>query len=117
MPSSTSRPGLSDRRLRGLAFVGLIGAPLAWLATLQTGYSLAYQACDTETRHWVTVPVVAGFAVVIATFVAASWAWRRSSEADEPRLLLARMGAGTAALMVVVMIATLVAPFVLRPCD
>jgi hypothetical protein len=117
MPSSTSHRGSSDRRLRVLALAGLIGAPLAWLTALQAGYSLAYQACDTDTRHWVTVPAVAGLVVVTVTLMAASRAWRRSSEADEPRLLLARIGAGTAALMVIVMIASVVAPFVLRPCD
>jgi hypothetical protein len=117
MDSSTSRPDFFERRLRLMAFSGLIGAPLIWLTAVQTGYVLAYQACDDESRSWVVVPTVVAIAAAAATFVVSLYAKRRAMKTLEPQPLLAKLGLGLAALMVIVLIASLVAPLMLRPCD
>lgn len=117
MPSSTSRHGWSDRRQRLLAFAGLLGAPLVWLAALQTGYVLAYQACDDRTTSWVIVPTAAaiGLAALITTI--AIRAQRRATGQPEPQPLITRLGTGIALLMLIVLVASLIPTVILHPCD
>ena len=117
MPSSTSRRGSSERKLRLIALTGVIGAPLIWLAALQTGYVLAYQACDAQSRAWVTTPTIGALAVLLGVFGITWFAERRARTIREPQPLLSWLGIGVAAMMVVVMMASSVAPLVLRPCD
>ncbi len=100
-----------------MAFSGLVGAPLIWLAALQAGYVLAYQACDDESRSWVVVPTAVAIAAAAAALVVSLYAKQRAAKTLEPQPLLAKMGVGLAALMVIVLIASLVAPLMLRPCD
>ena len=117
MASSTSRPDSSERKLRLLAFAGLIGAPLIWLTALQTGYVLAYQACDSESRSWVTIPTAIALAATVATLLIAFYGSRRAKKSLQPQPLLAQVGFGVAGMMVLVMVASLIAPLLLRPCD
>jgi NO-binding membrane sensor protein with MHYT domain len=100
-----------------MAFTGLIGAPLIWLTALQTGYVLAYQACDSESRYWVTVPTALALAAAAATVLISLAASRRAKKLLEPQPLLATLGLGLAAMMVIVLAASLIAPLLLRPCD
>jgi hypothetical protein len=100
-----------------MAFAGLIGAPFIWLTALQTGYTLAYQACDSQSRHWVTVPTAAALAAAVGTLAITAYGKRRAARSLEPQPFLAYLGLGLAALMVVVLVASLIAPLVLRPCD
>ena len=100
-----------------MAFAGIIGAPLAWLTALQTGYILAYQACDADSRSWVVIPSAAAVAIVIAALAVALLAATRARHTNEPQPTLAWVGVGVAALMAVVMIASIIAPVLLRPCD
>lgn len=100
-----------------MAFAGLIGAPLIWLAALQAGYVLAYQACDTQSRTWVIVPTVVAMAATAVTLAVSIIATRRAHKAVEPQPLLAKLGVGLAGLMAIVLIASLIAPLMLRPCD
>lgn len=113
----TSRPDSCDRSVRVMAFSGLIGAPLVWLIALQTGYVLAYQACDDQSRSWVAVPTAIAIAAAAATLTVSLVARQRARNAHEPQPLLAKMGVGLAALMVIVLIASLAAPLMLQPCD
>jgi hypothetical protein len=100
-----------------MAFAGLIGAPLIWLTALQTGYTLAYQACDAESRYWVTVPTAVALAAAAGTLLISFYGKRRAGKSLEPQPFLAYLGVGLAAMMVVVLIASLIAPLMLRPCD
>ena len=100
-----------------MAFTGLVGAPLIWLTALQTGYVLAYQACDSQSRYWVTVPTAIALAATAGTLLISYSAKRRAARALEPQPLLADLGFGLAAMMVIVLIASLIAPLMLRPCD
>jgi hypothetical protein len=100
-----------------MATAVLVAAPMLWLAALQTGYTMAYQACDTGSRHWVTVPVVLALAATVVTAVGAGWALGRTVQSPPPAPMLARLSVGTAALMVIVLMASALAPFMLRPCD
>lgn len=100
-----------------MAYAGLIGAPLIWLAALQTGYVLAYQACDSASRYWVTVPTAIALAAAAATLAVAFHGTRRAKASPEPQPFLAYIGFGMAAMIVLVMIASLIGPLVLRPCD
>ena len=100
-----------------MAFAGLIGAPLIWLAALQAGYVLAYQACDSQSRDWVTVPTLAAIAAAAGTLIVSLAATRRAKKTFEPQPLLAKLGVGLAGLMVIVLIASVIAPLMLRPCD
>jgi membrane protein YdbS with pleckstrin-like domain len=112
-----SRPDSYERRVRLMAFSGLIGAPLIWLLALQTGYVLAYQACDDGSRSWVAVPTLLALAAATITLSVSLVARRRAREAHEPQQLLVKLGVGLAAMMVIVLIASLVAPLMLQPCD
>lgn len=100
-----------------MALAGLIGAPFIWLSALQTGYTLAYQACDSQSRYWVTVPTAVALAGVIVTLAITFHGTRRARQSFEPQPFLAWLGFGLAALMTVVLIASLIAPLLLRPCD
>jgi len=117
MASSTSRPASFERTVRLMAFTGLIGAPLIWLTALQTGYMLAYQACDSQSRYWVTVPTAIALGATAATLLISFLATRRAKKMLEPQPLLAWVGLGLAAMMVIVLAASMVAPLLLRPCD
>jgi hypothetical protein len=117
MASSTSRRGSSERKLRLMAFAGLIGAPFIWLTALQTGYVLAYQACDSQSRSWVTVPTAVFLGATAMTLLIAFSGRRRAKYSLAPQPFLAIIGVGLAAMMVLVMIASLIAPLMLRPCD
>jgi hypothetical protein len=100
-----------------MAFAGVIGAPLIWLAALQTGYVLAYQACDARSRAWVAAPTIGAVAILLVMLGITQIAERRSRHTREPQPLLSWLGVGVAAMMVVIMIASSIAPLVLRPCD
>ena len=117
MESSTSRPGSFERKLRLMAFAGLIGAPVIWLSALQTGYTFAYQACDTQSRYWVTVPAAIALAAAAVTLVVAFAGERRARQSLQPQPFLSYLGVGMAAMMVIVLTASLIAPLLLRPCD
>jgi hypothetical protein len=99
-----------------LAFTGIVGAPLIWLTALQTGYVLAYQACDSQSRWWVAVPTAGFFAVTVLALAAAYTGRRRARDSSRPHTLIADIGLGVAAFMVLVMAASLM-PLILRPCD
>ena len=113
----TSRPDSCERSVRVMAFSGLVGAPLIWLTALQIGYVLAYQACDDQSRSWVAVPTAIATAAAAATLIVSLTATRRAQKAHEPQPLLAKIGVGLAAMMVIVLIASLAAPLMLQPCD
>lgn len=100
-----------------MAFVALVGAPALWLTALQTGYAMAYQACDSGSRSWVTVPVMIALAATVVTAIGAGWAVRRCAHAVVPTSFVARLGLAVAGLMVIVLVASALAPFMLRPCD
>ena len=100
-----------------MAFAGLIGAPVIWLSALQTGYTFAYQACDTQSRYWVTVPTAIALAIAAATLLVSFLGQRRAKQSLEPQPFLTYLGVGMAAMMVLVLTASLIAPLLLRPCD
>ncbi len=117
MDSSTSRHASFNKRLLALLFTGIVGAPVLWLAALQAGYTLAYQACDERSTSWVGVPTftVAGLIAVIA--IACSTGHRRAANDRMPMPFLGELAVGLAGLMVIVMIASALAPVMLQPCD
>ena len=117
MPSSTSHHGSFDRGLLVLLFVGIVGAPLVWLTSIQAGYVLAYQACDQRSTAWVVVPTIASLGIVIGIAAACASAHRRAREQRLPMPLLGWMGAAIASLMIIVMIASSIAPIMLHSCD
>ena len=100
-----------------MAFAGLFGAPLIWLIALQTGYVLAYQACDDRSRSWVAVPTFIAIAAAAATLIVALYGARRAGKALEPQPLLAKLGLGLAAISVIVLIASAIPALILMPCD
>ena len=100
-----------------MLYAGIIAAPLLWLTALQTGYVLAYQACDERSTAWVIVPTLAAIAMLVAVTAVA---WRGHQRAKSGRLPLPMLGVlavSMAALMVVVMIASVIPPAMLQPCD
>jgi hypothetical protein len=117
MRSSTSHHASFDRRLLALLFTGIVGAPLLWLAALQTGYTLAYHACDARTTSWVGVPTFIMLGIVTTVAVTSWFAHRRAQRDRVPLPLLGEVAVGVGALMVIVMVASALAPVMLRPCD
>jgi Ni/Fe-hydrogenase subunit HybB-like protein len=101
----------------GLLFAGIAGAPLLWLTALQTGYVLAYQACDDRSRSWVAVPTLIALALAIGIAVVSVVSSRRASRERLPMPFLGWLAIGMSALIVIVLVASTVAPLILHPCD
>ena len=100
-----------------MLFAGIVGAPLLWLIAEQTGYVLAYQACDARSNSWVVVPTVA-LLVTVAAAAFVSFRGHRTARADRlPLPFMGGLAIGVAALMVIVMVASAIAPLMLQPCD
>lgn len=117
MHSSTSRHASYNKGLLALLFTGIAGAPIIWLAALQTGYTLSYQACDERNTSWVGVPTFTTVGIV-AIITVACWLGHRRAASDRlPMPFLGQLAVGLAALMVIVMIASSLAPVMLYPCD
>src|SRR5689334_9181810 len=110
MASSTSRHVSYSRGRLALLFTGIVGAPILWLAALQAGYTLSYQACDERSTRWVSVPTFAAFALAAAIAAVCAIVQRRAAADQLPMPLLAGLAVGVAVLMVVVLAASAIAP-------
>jgi hypothetical protein len=97
--------------------LGVAGAPLLWLMTLQTGYVLAYQACDDRSNSWVIVPTAAAIGLTMIIGIVAFVAHRRAGRERIPLPFVGWLAVGMAALMVLVLSASAIAPIILHPCD
>ena len=117
MRSSTSHRGLLNTRLFGTLLIGVAGAPLLWLMAMQTGYVLAYQACDTRSNSWVIVPTVAAIALAAIIAAVTGVAHRRAERERIPLPFISWVAIGMAWLMVLVLAASAIAPILLHPCD
>jgi hypothetical protein len=118
MPSSTShRVSFDPWRLAAL-FGVILGAPLVWLVLLETNYALAYAACADRSNAWLHVP--SGIAVVATAAIAATAVvlWQRvRGEGRAPLGFLALISLMSAGLFVILILATVIPPFILHPCD
>jgi hypothetical protein len=117
MPSSTSPRAPSDRRLIAVLFAVIVGAPLLWLTLLEANYVLAYQACADGTNAWLHGPDFAALALGAGAVAAAVRAHAWSRDRPLPRGFLGAVAAGLSALILIVLIASAIAPFILHPCD
>ena len=107
-------------------WLGLLLAPLAFLAHLQANYLLVQWSCHRGRSHaWVHVAAAAAIALAAAGFMAAWQTWTRS-RTDEPSdagsiaarsRLIGLSGLGLSAIMVLVLAAQLVASFVVPRCQ
>jgi hypothetical protein len=100
-----------------MVFAGIIGAPVLWLAALQTGYTLSYQACDARSTSWVAVPTFSALAIVAGVAIVCAMAQQRARRDRRPLPLLGAIALGLAVLMTIVLIASALAPVMLHPCD
>jgi hypothetical protein len=103
--------------LLGVLLVGVIGAPVLWLVTLQTGYVLAYQACDDRSSSWVIVPTVAAIIIAMIVTGVSYLSRQRANRERVPLPFIGWLALGMAALMVIVLAASAIAPLVLHACD
>ena len=117
MPSSTSHHGSLNTRLLGWLLLGVIGAPAVWLTTLQAGYVLAYQACDDRSNSWVLVPTAGAIALAVIIALISARSHRRASRDRIPLPFIGWLAIGMASLMVLVLLASAIAPLILHPCD
>jgi len=117
MPSSISRLASFDRPLLLLSFLGIAGAPLLWLVTMQTGYVLAYQACDDRSKSWVIVPTVGMLAVVTGIALLSARTYRRAAAERHPLPLLGRISLAMALLITLLLAASAIGPLILHACD
>jgi hypothetical protein len=118
MPSSTShRASFDPWRLAGL-FGVILGAPMVWLVLLETNYALAYAACADRSNAWLHVP--SGIALVATAAIGAIavilWHGVRG-EGRAPLGFLALVSLMSAGLFLIVILATVIPPFILHPCD
>jgi hypothetical protein len=117
MASSTSHPGSLNTRLFGTLMLGLVGAPLLFLIAEETGYVLAYQACDGRSNSWVIVPTVAAIGLAAVVGAVTLIAHRRAERERIPLPFIGWLAIGMAWLMVLVLTASIIAPIILQPCD
>jgi hypothetical protein len=108
---------LLNTRLFGTLLIGVAGAPLLWLMAMQTGYVLAYQACDTRSNSWVIVPTVAAIALAAIIAAVTGVAHRRAERERIPLPFVGSLAIGMACLMVLVLAVSAIAPIILHPCD
>jgi hypothetical protein len=100
-----------------MLFAGIVGAPLVWLTAVQTGYVLAYQACDDRSTSWVIVPAFGAIAILALVAFVAIRGHRKARTDKLPLPLMGWLAVGMAGLMMVVMAASSIAPLLLQPCD
>jgi hypothetical protein len=117
MPSSTSRRASFDRGLLTVLFAGIVGTPLLWLAALQAGYVLAYQACDARSIGWVLIPMAATVALMIGLGMLSIAGHRRAARQRPPLALLGRVALAMAGLFTLVAVATAIPTLILHACD
>ena len=100
-----------------MLFAGIIAAPLLWLTAEETGYALAYQACDARSASWVIVPTVGALAVLVILAIVTMRGHQTAKTDRRPLPFLGRLGIGLGVLMIIVMAASAIAPLMLHPCD
>jgi peptidoglycan/LPS O-acetylase OafA/YrhL len=100
-----------------MSFLGMAGAPLLWLAAVQTGYVLAYQACDDRSRSWVIVPTVGMLVLVSGIAVLSARTYRRAAADRHPLPLLGLIALAISLLTTLVLAASAIGPFMLHACD
>jgi hypothetical protein len=117
MASSTSHHGSLNTRLLAVLLVGVIGAPLLWLMALQTGYVLAYQACDDRSNSWVMAPTIGSILIAVGIALLSVRGHRQANGERIPLPFVGWIAIGMAVLMVLVLLASAIAPAILHPCD
>jgi hypothetical protein len=117
MPSSTSHRASFDRGLLAVLFAGIAGAPLIWLTALQTGYVLAYQACDDRSTSWVIVPTVSALAVAVGVALLSARGYRNAAGGRKPLPFLGQIALAISLMIALVIAASAIGPVVLHPCD
>ena len=117
MPSSTSHRASFDRGLLGWLFVGIAGAPLLWLLTMQTGYVLAYQACDDQSTTWVLVPTIGALVLMIGIVWLSVRSYRRAVLNRLPLPLLGQVAVAMSVLITLVLAASAIPSLILHACD
>ena len=117
MASSTSHHGSLNTRLLAWLLLGVLGAPIVWLTTLQAGYVLAYQACDDRSNSWVLVPTISAIVITAIVAIISIRSHRRANEERIPLPFVGGLALGMAFLMVIVLAASAIPPLILHPCD
>ena len=117
MPSSTSHRASFDRGLLAVLFAGIAAAPLIWLTALQTGYVLAYQACDDRSTSWVIVPTIGALVITIGVVLLCARGYRRAAAARTPLPFLGQVALAMSLMIALVMAASAIGPLVLKACD
>ena len=137
MPSSISPPTSSNRRRGAVLWAGVVGAPVLWLALLQTNYVLAYPACAERTNAWLHSVTAAAMALMVLVAIGAVYVWRtdppeqrtgpaRFDEQHDPigedpsraaRHFAAMVALLLSGLFVLLVAGTWIPSFVLHPCD
>jgi hypothetical protein len=118
MPSSTSHRASFDPWRLAALFGVILGAPMVWLVLLETNYALAYAACADRSNAWLHVPSGIALVATAAIAAAAFILWQRlGGDWRPPMGFLAIISLMTAGLFLVVVLATVIPPFILHPCD
>lgn len=117
MDSSTWHRGSSKSRRGGVLVTLMVIAPLVWLTMLEVAYVLAYPACADATNSWIHKPNVAFTVVSIGCALLGVWLHNRSMRAGKPIAFLSSLAMWIAALTLLVVLAMLIPPLILHPCD
>jgi hypothetical protein len=113
----TSRRASSDTRALVALFAVLIGTPLVALGVLQTNYTLAYWACADRSNAWLHWPNAAALAAAAVLGVVG---WRTMTGVRDramPREFLSVVALLLWAMCALLLIAFVVPPLLLHPCD
>jgi hypothetical protein len=112
----------TERDRRRLLF-GTLGGPLAWFAHLQANYALVSWACAHGHRFVLLLVPLAALVICVLAALAAwqawpgSTQWRGEPHGIEGARMMSLVGAITSATFALVVIASAIPPFFLRPCD
>jgi hypothetical protein len=102
----------SSRSATSIAIV--LGAPLLWLAMLETGYLLSHWACGTGAK-WPLHVVTGGTAVLLAGVL---WMMPRRSDpgSDSAHAFLSTLAVWMTIGFIVVVVASAIQPLIIQPC-
>jgi uncharacterized membrane protein YidH (DUF202 family) len=106
-------------------WIGILGAPLVWLAHLELNYSLSAGACRSGQKSALLLGTLIALVLSLAAAFAAWRAWRSTeaataTEQDNPTSrsrFMALAGLGVSALMVLLVTVSFLPIAVLEVCD
>jgi hypothetical protein len=97
-------------------YAGALVPPLAWLLSLQLGYTLSYATCGARTTWFLHLAVLGPLVLVAASMYGTWFTHRAHGDDDHWPTWLAYLGLMAGGWFAIVIVATDIPAMVLNPC-